>query len=71
VLRNVGTAQFSTTDAKLNDFNQVATTKDVSIEIDNLEGNCVYYFMVTAVNSEGEGYKTKTPSFVRTQPDSI
>jgi len=66
VLCNVGTPQFCSTDAKLNDYNLVATTEESYCRVEELEGNCVYYFMVTATNAHGEGYKCKTPTFART-----
>jgi len=39
--------------------------------IPNLVPNTVYYVLVTASNSKGEGYKNQKPSMIRTMPESF
>jgi alpha-tubulin suppressor-like RCC1 family protein len=39
--------------------------------ITNLVPNTVYYALVTAVNSKGEGYKNQKPSMIRTMSASF
>ena len=48
-------------------FEKIATTTgEKYYDVMGLEAETVYYFMITAENQLGEGYKSKTPFFVHT-----
>lgn len=56
-----GTHQFSMVDQVKGDVVQ-----DCVYDLLDLESNTGYFVMITGVNEQGEGYKTKEPCFVRT-----
>lgn len=47
-------------------YEKIATTDKLYFDVMNLEPQTVYYFLITAENKHGEGYKAKQGFFVHT-----
>lgn len=60
-----------TIEGKLDDITLHGTSNESKYEFTELPGNSVFYVFITACNKHGEGYKSQTPFFIRTMPDSI
>ena len=72
VLRHLGSVEYEPSQDK-HKFRQIGTTTLNEFEFCELDANCAYYVTVTAINAEGEGYKSEQPFMVRTlngQPTS-
>lgn len=67
-VRNLSTPDFKIIgkDQKHSIYTKAGTCKECEFKLINLEPNSAYYVVVTATNSNGEGYKSKQPTMVRT-----
>ena len=72
VVKNIQNYKFEVVEreSKLS-YAKVGSTKECFYRITELMADTGYYVVVTASNSNGEGYKTERPSFTRTLKDNI
>ena len=69
--RDIGTVNFKAVNPSAHSYEMVAETTETSHTLHIEYPDCLYYVLVTAVNSNGEGYKTPRPTMIRSQHDSI